>query len=215
VSNQRRLFAVVISGRGSNMAAILAAAQRGDIPVDVVSVIADRDAAGLAIARSAGIPVTQVNAREYASREAFDTALKSVIEASGAEFIALAGFMRILSAGFVMHYTGRLLNIHPSLLPKFKGLDTHQRALDAHEREHGASVHYVMPELDGGPVIAQARVPILTSDSAGTLSARVHTVEHILYPRVCGWVAAGRVTLQDGRVCFDGVPLEAPLTERD
>jgi phosphoribosylglycinamide formyltransferase-1 len=209
-----RPFAVVISGRGSNMAAIVAAARRGDILVRVVSVLADRAAPGLAAAAAAGIPTQLIDAKAFASREMFDRELARRIDAAGAEFVALAGFMRILSAEFVARYSGRLLNIHPSLLPKFKGLQTHQRAIEANEREHGASVHYVTADLDGGPVIAQARVPVLANDTANTLSARVHAVEHILYPRVCGWVAAGRVTLQDSKVVFDGAPLAAPLTER-
>jgi phosphoribosylglycinamide formyltransferase-1 len=192
----------------------MTAASRGEIPVEVVSVIADREAAGLELARAAGIPTYKLEPASFGTREEFDQALAAQLVASGAEFIALAGFMRILSASFVQQFAGRLLNIHPSLLPKYKGLHTHRRALEAHEREHGASVHYVTPELDGGPLIAQARVPVLTSDSESTLSARVHAAEHILYPRVCGWVAAGRVTLQDGSVHFDGVRLTAPMTER-
>lgn len=191
----------------------MAAAAQGDIPVEVVSVIADRDATGLEYARAAGIPAHTLWTRDFASREQFDDALSECIVRSGAEFVALAGFMRILSAPFVQRFTGRLLNIHPSLLPRHKGLHTHRRVLEAGEREHGASVHYVTPELDGGPVIAQARVPVVAGDSEETLSARVHAAEHILYPRVCGWVAAGRVVLHDGSVYFDGVRLTTPLTE--
>jgi phosphoribosylglycinamide formyltransferase 1 len=203
----RRPFAVVISGRGGNMAAIVRAAHAGEIPIDVVGVFADRHAPGLEIARAAGLATHIVPANQYTTRDAFDSALAEALVASGTEFIALAGFMRILTPAFVERFTGRLLNIHPSLLPKYKGLHTHRRALEAGDTEHGASVHFVTPELDGGPVIAQTRVPISPGDTPDTLSARVHAVEHMLYPRVCGWVAAGRVALQDGRAWFDDAPL--------
>jgi phosphoribosylglycinamide formyltransferase 1 len=203
----RRPFAVVISGKGGNMAAITRAAQSGEIPIDIVGVFADRQAPGIEIARAAGLATQILPANEYKTREEFDAALAAALAASGAEFIALAGFMRILTPTFVERFTGRLLNIHPSLLPKHKGLHTHRRALEAGDTEHGASVHFVTPELDGGPVIAQARVPILADDTPDTLSARVHAVEHMLYPRVCGWVASGRAVLRDGSAWFDGVPL--------
>jgi phosphoribosylglycinamide formyltransferase 1 len=203
----RRPFAVVISGRGGNMAAIVHAAQTGAIPVDVVGVFADRAAPGIEIAQAAGVAAHVIPSSRYASREDFDAALATALIESGAEFIALAGFMRILTPAFVEQFTGRLLNIHPSLLPKYKGLHTHRRAIEAGDTEHGASVHFVTAELDGGPVIAQARVPIAPHDTSDTLSARVHAVEHMLYPRVCGLVAAGRVRLQDGSAWFDGAPL--------
>ncbi len=208
-----RPFAVVISGRGSNMLAIATAARAGQIPVAICAVLSDRDAPGLAAARELGLAARSLPAKEFPSREAFDTALTAAIDASGAEFVALAGFMRILGADFVARFAGRLLNIHPSLLPKYKGLHTHRRALEAGDREHGASVHYVTADLDGGPVIAQTAVPVAPGDTETTLSARVHAAEHMLYPRVCGWVAEERVLLRDGRVYFDGQPLTIPRME--
>jgi phosphoribosylglycinamide formyltransferase-1 len=210
---QTRSFAVVISGRGSNMLAIAAAARTRQIPVTIAVVLADRDAPGLTAARELGLPTQQIAARDFASRDAFDAALAAAIDSSGADYVALAGFMRILGSDFVARYEGRMLNIHPSLLPRHKGLHTHRRALEAGDREHGASVHYVTADLDGGPLIAQAVVPIEPSDDEASLSARVHAVEHMLYPRVCGWVAEDRVTFCNGHVFFDGHPLSAPRME--
>jgi phosphoribosylglycinamide formyltransferase-1 len=206
--------AVVISGRGSNMEAIVRASQSGGSRFRVVRVIADRDgAAGLARAAAMGIPTAVVPFKQYADRAAFDAALAAEIDSSGAQLVALAGFMRILSAEFVQRFEGRLLNIHPSLLPKYKGLDTHARALAAGDSHHGASVHYVTAELDGGPVIMQGRVRIRTGDTPEAVSARVHTLEHIIYPHVCSLIAAGRIECRCGTVYFDGAPLAAPLIE--
>jgi phosphoribosylglycinamide formyltransferase 1 len=156
-----------------------------------------------------------VPVKQFPDRESFDAALAAEIDGSGAGLVALAGFMRILSAGFVQRFAGRLLNIHPSLLPKYKGLDTHARALAARDSHHGASVHYVTAELDGGPVIMQGRLRIRGGDTPDTVSARVHALEHIIYPHVCTLIAAGRVECRDGQVWFDGAPLAAPLIEEN
>ena len=206
--------AVVISGRGSNMEAIARAAQSAGSRFKVVRVIADRDSAGgLARAAALGIGTAVVPVKTFPDRESFDAALAAEIDASGAALVALAGFMRILSAGFVQRFAGRLLNIHPSLLPKYKGLDTHARALAAKDLHHGASVHYVTAELDGGPVIMQGRLRIRAADTPDSISARVHALEHIIYPHVCSLIATGRVECRASAVWFDGQPLTAPLIE--
>ena len=208
--------AVVISGRGSNMEAIARAAQQADCPYRVVRVIADRPAAGgLARAAALGIPTAVVPVKEFADRGSFEAALAAALEASGAGLVALAGFMRIVSPGFVQRFAGKLLNVHPSLLPKFKGLDTHARALAARETHHGASVHYVTDELDGGPVIMQGRLRVRAGDTPDSISARVHALEHIIYPHVCSLIASGRVEWRRGSVYFDGEPLAAPLIEEN
>jgi phosphoribosylglycinamide formyltransferase-1 len=208
--------AVVISGRGSNMEAIARAAQSADCPYRVVRVIADRPSAGgIARAAALGIPTAIVPVKEFADRDRFEAALGAELDASGAQLVALAGFMRILSAGFVQRYPGKLLNIHPSLLPDYKGLDTHARVLAARETHHGASVHYVTAELDGGPVIMQGRLRVLAADTPDTISARVHALEHIIYPHVCALIAARRIEWRQGTVYFDGDPLAAPLIEEN
>lgn len=206
--------AVVISGRGSNMEAIARAALAPGSGYRVVRVIADRESAGgLARAASLGIPTSVVPARKFADRTSFDAALAAEIDATGARLIALAGFMRILSAEFVQRFEGRLLNIHPSLLPLYKGLDTHARAIAAGDSHHGASVHYVTAELDGGPVVMQGRLRLRPGETPETVSARVHTLEHIIYPHVCSLIANGRVECRGASVYFDGEPLSAPLIE--
>lgn len=208
--------AVVISGRGSNMEAIARTSLTAGSPFKLVRVIADREGAGgLARAAALGIPTSVLPVKQFADRARFDEALAAELEASGARLVALAGFMRILSAAFVQRFEGRLLNIHPSLLPKYKGLDTHARALAAGDSHHGASVHYVTDELDGGPVIMQGRLRILPGDTPDAVSARVHTLEHIIYPHVCTLIAAGRVEWRAGSVFFDGAPLTAPLIEEN
>jgi phosphoribosylglycinamide formyltransferase-1 len=179
---------ILISGEGSNMKAIVGAAQREDWPrrleARVAAVISNQAAAaGLAHARNHGVPTEVVEHRGFASREAFDAALAAAIDRYQPALVALAGFMRILTPGFVAHYAGRLVNIHPSLLPAFAGLNTHQRALDAGCRFAGATVHRVTPELDHGPILAQAVVPVLPEDTADALAARVLTQEHLIYPR--------------------------------
>ncbi|MEJ0087614.1 MAG: phosphoribosylglycinamide formyltransferase [Pseudomonadota bacterium] len=208
--------AVVISGRGSNMEAIVRASQAPGSRFNVVRVIADRESAGgLARAAALGIRTAVVPVKQFPDRDSFDAALAAELSGSGAELVALAGFMRILSAGFVQRFEGRLLNIHPSLLPRYKGLDTHARALAAKDSHHGASVHYVTAELDGGPVIMQGRLRIHGADTPDTVSARVHALEHIIYPHVCSLIAAGRVEWRAGAVWFDGARLAAPLIEEN
>lgn len=212
---------VLISGSGSNLQAILDACGQGQSPSDqsaaplaarVVGVLSNRaDAFGLTRAASAGIPTAVLSHRDYADRAGFDEAMTRVIDAWQPDVVVLAGFMRILTAGFVDHYAGRLINIHPSLLPRHKGVDTHQRALDAGDAEHGCSVHYVTPELDGGPVIAQAALRVEADDDAGTLARRVHALEHRLYPAVIGWLAEGRLRCEAGEPLLDGAPLTTPL----
>ncbi len=206
--------AVVISGRGSNMEAIVRAARDPASGYQVVRVIADRgDAGGLARAAALGVATSVVPVKQFPDRASFDAALAAELDASGARLVALAGFMRILSTEFVQRFAGRLLNIHPSLLPRYKGLDTHARALAAGDVFHGASVHYVTAELDGGPVIMQGRLRLRSGDTPETVSARVHALEHIIYPHVCSLIATGRVECRDASVYFDGVPLSAPLIE--
>jgi len=206
--------AVVISGRGSNMEAIARAAQGAGAGYEVVRVIADRETAGgLARAAALGVPTSVVPVKQFPDRGAFVAALAREIDASGAQLVALAGFMRILSAEFVQRFAGRLLNIHPSLLPKYKGLDTHARAIAARDSHHGASVHYVTAELDGGPVIMQGRLRLQPGDTPDKVSARVHALEHIIYPHVCSLIATGRVVCRNGVVYFDGEPLATPLLE--
>ena len=174
---------ILISGRGSNMQSIIRAIEAGELQADIAAVISNRpDAAGLQTASAAGIATQVINHRDFDSREAFDQQLAREIDDYQPDYVILAGFIRILTAAFVEHFAGRLINIHPSLLPKFKGLHTHQRAIEAGEREHGASVHFVTAELDDGPVILQAKVPVLKSDTPETLAARVLIEEHKLYP---------------------------------
>ena len=190
-------LAVLISGRGSNMVAIGKACASGAINARIAIVISDQpQAAGLERARELGLATRSVDFAAFRGpqgpdRTAFETALRAAIDAATPDLVVLAGFMRVLSADFVHHYEGRLLNIHPSLLPAYKGLHTHARVLAAGEREHGASVHYVTAELDGGPVVLQGRVPVLPGDDVGRLSARVNELEWTLYPTVIGWIADG------------------------
>jgi phosphoribosylglycinamide formyltransferase-1 len=206
--------AVVISGRGSNMEAIARAALIPASGYQVVRVIADREnAAGLARAEAMGISTVIVPVKQFADRAAFDAALAAEIDASGARLVALAGFMRILSPEFVQRYAGKLLNVHPSLLPKYKGLDTHARAIAAGDTHHGVSVHYVTAELDGGPVVMQGRLRLRPGDTPEAVSARVHRLEHIIYPHVCSLIANGRVECRGSSVYFDGEPLAGPLLE--
>lgn len=204
---------VLISGNGSNLQAIIDAVDRGDLPVEIRGVLSNRpEAFGLERAHRAGIPAEAIDHSHYPDRESFDTALQAAIDRYHPALVVLAGFMRILTENFVRHYHGRLLNIHPSLLPEFRGLDTHRRALAAGVKEHGVSIHFVTDELDGGPVILQQKVPILPGDTPEALAARVQTEEHRLYPRVIRWFAEGRLQLRHEQVHFDGKPLDAPLT---
>lgn len=202
---------ILISGRGSNMQAILELAANGALPVDIRAVISNRpEASGLETARAAGLHTETVDHRDYASREDYDRALQAAIDRQAPELVVLAGFMRILTPGFVRHFQGRLLNIHPSLLPAFRGLHTHRRALEAGVAEHGASVHFVTEELDGGPVIAQIPVPVRPGDTEADLARRVLEQEHRLYPTVIGWFATGRLRYRDGAAWLDGRPLPEP-----
>jgi len=196
---------VLISGRGSNFKAIAEA----KLPnVEIRAVVSNRaDAGGLNFARSQGITTAVLEHKNFASREAFDTAMMAAIDQYQPKLVVLAGFMRILSPVFVQHYHGRLLNIHPSLLPAFKGLHSHERALEAKVKEHGASVHFVTEELDSGAVIAQARVPVFEDDTPDSLAARVLVQEHRLYPEVISWFAQGRLQLQETQALLDGKPI--------
>lgn len=204
---------VLISGTGSNMLTLADAmsTQSGSTPsidATLAAVISNRaDAAGLEHAKKRGIDTACIEHSEYDSRDDFDLALMRAIDEHQPDLVVLAGFMRILTPSFVQRYHGRLINIHPSLLPKYQGLHTHQRALDAGDKEHGVSVHFVTEELDGGPIIAQAIVPVLDNDDATTLKQRVQTQEHVLYPVVVKWFVEGRLTLKGEGVTLDGQPL--------
>ncbi|WP_106803012.1 phosphoribosylglycinamide formyltransferase [Pseudomonas sp. S5D5] len=201
---------VLLSGTGSNLQALIDSTRTGDSPVRIAAVISNRsDAYGLQRARDAGIETRSLDHKAFEGREAFDSALVDLIDAFNPKLVVLAGFMRILSANFVRHYEGRLLNIHPSLLPKYKGMHTHQRALDAGDSEHGCSVHFVTEELDGGPLVVQAVVPVESDDSAQTLAQRVHTQEHRIYPLAVRWFAEGRLILGDQGALLDGQLLAA------
>jgi phosphoribosylglycinamide formyltransferase 1 len=207
-------LAVLISGRGSNMAAIAQACASGQIAAHIVCVIADRPGAGgIALAQRLGLEVDVVAHSAFPSRETFEEALAAAIDASGARLVVLAGFLRILSPQFAHRYAGAMLNIHPALLPKFPGLHTHERALQAGESMHGASVHFVTGELDAGPLVLQAQVPVHPDETAERLSARVQRQEHIIYPKVIGWIAAKRLRLVGDVVYFDDRALNQPLID--
>ena len=204
--------AVLASGRGSNLAALLAARERGELPVDFTLVGSDKAAAGaLRLAEAAGIPTLALDPRSYPDRRAFDLDLFARIAASGAQWLVLAGYMRILDGEALRPWVGRMINIHPSLLPKYRGLHTHRRALEAGDREHGASVHFVTAELDGGPVIAQARVAIEASDDEHRLAQRLLPLEHRLLPAVLRLLAGGQLQWDGHGPRFHGGPLLAPL----
>ena len=203
---------VLISGSGSNLRAIAERARTGTLSVEIRAVISDRaQAAGLAWAAGAGLPTRVLSPRDFADRAAFDRALADLIDGYAPRLVVLAGFMRILGREFVERFAGRMLNIHPSLLPRHRGLHTHRRVLESGDAEHGASVHFVTPELDGGPVVLQARVPVRTDDDEATLAARVLAQEHRIYPECIGWFAAGRLQYLDGAAVLDGRVLESPL----
>ncbi|AIL60505.1 phosphoribosylglycinamide formyltransferase [Pseudomonas alkylphenolica] len=201
---------VLLSGTGSNLQALIDSVRTGDSPVRIRAVISNRaDAYGLQRARDAGIDTAVLDHKAFEGREAFDAALVELINGYQPQLVVLAGFMRILSAGFVRHYQGRLLNIHPSLLPKYKGLHTHQRALEAGDKEHGCSVHFVTEELDGGPLVVQAVIPVELDDTPERLAQRVHSQEHQIYPLAVRWFAEGRLRLGEHGALLDGQPLAA------
>lgn len=199
----RKRTAVLISGRGSNLQALIDAASDPAYPAEIVLVLSNiADAQGLERAARAGIATATISHRGFASREAFDDAMDEALRRAQIEFVCLAGFMRVLSDGFVRRWEGRLINIHPSLLPAFKGLHVHRRALEAGVRISGCSVHFVVPELDSGPIIAQAAVPVLPSDDEDALAARTLEAEHRLYPMALGLLAGGQVGLEGGHAVF-------------
>lgn len=199
---------VLISGNGSNLQSILDACASGRINGCVAAVFSNKATAyGLTRAQQANVPAHALAASDFPNREAFDRQLMQAIDAYAPDLVVLAGYMRILSSAFVAHYHDRLLNIHPSLLPKYPGLHTHRQALENGDAEHGTSVHFVTDELDGGPVILQARVPIFAGDSEGEVTARVQHQEHRLYPLVIGWFVDGRLAMREGKAWLDGQPL--------
>jgi phosphoribosylglycinamide formyltransferase-1 len=203
---------VLISGRGTNMTVLADQARDGHLPIDLRAVISDRAAApGLQLARDRGIPTATLALRDFPSREAFDAQLTLLVESYHPKLVVLAGYMKILSPAFVRHFSGRLLNIHPSLLPKYPGLHTHRRALAAQDRDHGASVHFVVDELDSGPTVIQGRVAVLPNDTEDSLAARVQQVEHIIYAKAVEWFATGRLTMSAGKACLDGEPHNSPV----
>jgi phosphoribosylglycinamide formyltransferase-1 len=207
-------LAVLISGRGSNMAAIARACAEDRIDARISLVVSERPGvAGLDTARALGLETRTIAWPGGTERARFESELDAALTPARPDIIVLAGFMRILSQQFVEARPGRIINIHPSLLPKFRGLHTHRRVLEAGDRVHGASVHFVTAELDGGPVILQSRVAVRPGDAEDTLSARVQATEHIIYPRVIGWLADGRLAWREGRPWLDGEPLEAPVVE--
>ena len=195
---------VLISGRGSNLQALIDQAQRGNLPIRISAVISNvSDAPGLNRARKAQIRTFVVDHRRFTTRAQFDRALMQTIDHHQPALIVLAGFMRILGAAFIDHYAGRLLNIHPSLLPRFPGLDTHRRALQSGAVEHGATVHFVTRDLDAGPIVVQKSVPIFQQDTPDTLAARVLEVEHVIFPLAVRWFAEGRLGVRDGKAWLD------------
>ena len=215
---------ILISGRGSNLEALIAARDGGALPVDIAAVLSNRpDAAGLATAAAAGIAACCIDHQAFAGRDAFDAALADRIDGFAPDLVVLAGFMRILGDEFVRRYAGRLMNIHPSLLPAFPGLHTHRRALEEGVRIHGCTVHFVTPALDHGPVIIQAAVPAFADDDEASLGRRILEMEHRIYPQALQWIAQGRVKVRGRQVVVDGAlrtvagplwtnpPLESPF----
>ncbi len=201
----KKRVAVLISGRGSNMLALIEAAKASNFPAQIVGVIADRaDAPGLALASANGLFADAILRADFPSKEAHDQAVDATLHGLGAEIVCLAGYMRVLTEAFVTEWQGRMINIHPSLLPLFPGLDTHGRALDGGVRLHGCSVHFVTPAVDQGPIVAQAAVPVLCGDTQASLAARVLKAEHALYPLALRLVCEGRARIENGRAVVDG-----------
>jgi phosphoribosylglycinamide formyltransferase-1 len=206
-------FAVLISGRGSNLLALERATRDGRVDGRITMVVSDQPgAAGVGAARALGLDTAVLEARGM-DRAAYGVALSALLEKSGVGLVALAGFMRILDGGFVRRWQGRLLNIHPSLLPAYRGLHTHRRVLEAGERSHGCTVHYVVEELDTGPAIIQGRLAVRPGEDEAALSARVQRLEHIIYPQAVAWFAGGRLAWRDGAAWLDGRPLEPVVVE--
>lgn len=198
-----RRIAVLISGRGSNMVSLIEAARAADFPAEIALVLSNRpDAGGLERAREAGIATAIVDHKTHATRESFEQAMDAVLVEHGIEFVCLAGFMRVLTDWFVERWAGRMVNIHPSLLPLFRGVHTHRRALEEGVLVHGCTVHFVVPELDAGPIIAQAAVPVIPGDTEESLAARVIVQEHLLYPQALRMICNGSARLESGRVVF-------------
>lgn len=210
-ANRMRVVAL-ISGSGSNLQALIDAMQCRALPIDIVAVISSRaDAFGLRRAEQAGIATAIVDPARYATRDTYDIALKKTIDEHSPQLVVLAGFMRILTPDFVAHYADRMLNVHPSLLPVLRGLHTHRRALETKEARHGASIHFVTSELDGGPVVLQASVVVRPDDTPETLAKRVQTREHMIFPLAVRWFAAGRLYAQGQQAWLDGKSLNQPL----
>jgi phosphoribosylglycinamide formyltransferase 1 len=201
----KKRVVVLISGSGSNLQALIDSRDAGELAVDLACVISNRpDVLGLTRAKNAGIATEVIDHKHFVDRETFDLALMKIIDQYQPDLIVLAGFMRILTPELTQHYLGKMLNIHPSLLPKFQGLHTHQRAIDAGETRHGVTVHFVTAELDGGPAIIQASVPILPGDDAKTLATRVQQQEHIIYPQAIKWFVEGQLNMIEGRTQLNG-----------
>jgi phosphoribosylglycinamide formyltransferase-1 len=206
--------AILISGSGTNLQAFIDCVASGVLDLELSVVFSNKpDAFGLVRARDAGIPTACIEHGHFANRDMFDRAVADKLDEWQPDLLVLAGFMRILSSGFVAHYAGRILNIHPALLPAYPGLDTHQRVLDAGDEWHGSTVHFVTEELDGGPRILQGRVPVVAGESAEQLAARVQIVEHQIYPEATGWVGEGRVEFRDGRTWIDGTLARTPVVQ--
>lgn len=201
---------VLISGSGSNLQALIDGQQKDELSIEIVAVISNRPGVlGLSRAEQAGIPALVLDHKAFADRTAFDQALIALIDSFKPQLLVLAGFMRILTPEFTQHYLGRMLNIHPSLLPKYQGLHTHQRVLDAGDSEHGVTVHFVTAELDGGPAAIQARVAVQPNDDASSLAQRVQRQEHLIYPLAVKWFAEGRLAMRNGRAFLDNELLPA------
>ncbi len=204
-NTSKKRIVILISGGGTNLQAIIDACNAEQIPANVVAVISNKaDVYGLERAKNTGITNKVLSHRDFSSRESYDLALITEIDKFSPDLVVLAGFMRILTPAFVQHFSGKLLNIHPSLLPKYQGLNTHQRAIDAKDNEHGVSVHFVTEELDGGPVILQAKVPVFAQDNAEELASRVHEQEHRIYPLVIKWFCQERLKMQNEQAILDG-----------
>jgi phosphoribosylglycinamide formyltransferase 1 len=210
----RKRVAVLISGRGSNLAALIEAAKDSSYPAEIVLVVSNRpQAEGIVYARGAGIATTIIDHTDYGkNRKAFEHALQAVLEGSGIEIVCLAGFMRLLTPWFIGRWQGRMLNIHPALLPNFKGLHTHEQALSAGATSHGATVHFVTADMDAGPTICQAAVPVLDGDTTETLAERVLAVEHKIYPLALKWLAEGKLRVVDGKCIIDNARVPDGVT---